>query len=108
MSLKITHSDDRVLCVYVPSGHNTKKQLARGHLFKGLQNYMENKSKRNENKITLWGVKCTINKMDRVSGNKTQTLNRLGSNYVLSKLIIDDGLEGLWRGENLDSCEFTH
>ena len=75
MSLKITHSDDRVLCVYVPSGHNTKKQLARGHLFKGLQNYME---------------------------------NRLGSNYVLSKLIIDAGLEGLWRGENLDSCEFTH
>ena len=53
VSLKITHSDDRVLCVYVPSGHNTKKQLARGHLFKGLQNYMENKSKRNENKITL-------------------------------------------------------
>ena len=42
-----------VFCFYVLSGHNTKKQLVRGHLFKGLQNYMENKSKKNENKITL-------------------------------------------------------
>ena len=67
VSLKTTHSDDsddRVLCVYVLSGHNAKKQLARGHLFKGLQNYMENKSKKNENKMTLWDVNCTTNKMD--------------------------------------------
>ena len=43
-------SNDRVLCVYVPSGHSTRKQLASGRFFQGLQNYMKNKNEGNENK----------------------------------------------------------
>ena len=34
-----------VLCVNKPSGHSTKKQLARRRLFEGLQKYMDNKNK---------------------------------------------------------------
>ena len=53
VSFKVTPSNDRVLCVYAPSGHSTKEQLARGCFFEGLQNYMENKNDENENKIML-------------------------------------------------------
>ena len=49
MSFKVTPTNDRVLCVNAASGHKTKEQLATGHFFEGLQNYMENKSKGNEN-----------------------------------------------------------
>ena len=35
------------------------------------------------------------NKMDRECGNKTQRLHIFGFNYTLSKLIVDNGLEGL-------------
>ena len=31
-------------CIYSPLGHNTRKQLARGRFFEGLQNYVENKN----------------------------------------------------------------
>ena len=48
---KIAPLNDRVLCVYALSGHNTREQLARGHFFEGLQTYMENKTQENENKI---------------------------------------------------------
>lgn len=43
-----------------------------------------------------------INKMDRDGdcGNKTQKLYRCCSNYVLSKLIIDNGLEDLWKTQD--------
>ena len=58
--------------------------LGGGHFFEGLQNYMENECVRNENKIILWDFNCT-----------------------LSKLILDNGLEDLWRRENQDSSEFT-
>ena len=47
-----------------------------------------------------------MDKMDRDVGNKTQRLYRC-SNYALSKLIVDNGLEDLWRKENTDSSEFT-
>ena len=42
VSFKVTATNDRVLCVYAPSGNSTRKQLARGHFFEGLQNYMGN------------------------------------------------------------------
>ena len=42
VSIKVTPSNDRVLYVYVLSGYNTSKLLARGCFFKGLQNYIEN------------------------------------------------------------------
>ena len=45
--------------------------------------------------------------MDTDGGNKTQRLYRSCSNYALSKLIVDHGLEDLWRRENPDSSEFT-
>ena len=51
---------------------------------------------------------CTMDKMDRVGGNKTQRLYRYGSKFVLSKPIVDNGLWDLWKMENQDSSEFTH
>ena len=33
---------------------------------------------------------------------------RCGSNYALPKLIVDNGLENLWRMENPDSSEFSY
>ena len=50
MSFKVTPSNDRVLCVYAPSGYSTREQLARGRFFEGIQKYMENKNEENENK----------------------------------------------------------
>ena len=50
---------------------------------------------------------CTMDKMDRDSENKILRLYRCCSNYALSKLIVDNGLEDLWRRENPDSHEFT-
>ena len=74
VSFKVTPSNDRVLCIYAPSGHSTREHLARGRFFEGLQNYMKNKNKGNND---------------------------------LSKLIVDNALEGLWRRKNPDSSEFT-
>ena len=45
--------------------------------------------------------------MGRHAGDKPQRLCRCGSNYALSKLIVDNGLEDLWRMRNPDSSEFT-
>ena len=92
MSFKITPSNNRVLCVYARSGHNSREQLTRGSFPEGLQNCMENRDEVNENKITLRDFDCTMDKMDRDSGNKTQTIYRCGYNYVMSKLIVDNGL----------------
>ena len=69
---------------------------------------MENKNEGNENKIILGDFNRTVGKMDRDGENKRQTLYRCCSNYALSKLIVNNGLEDLWRRENLDSPEFTH
>ena len=76
-----------------------------GGFFKGLQKYMQNKNEGNENKIMVWVLNCTMDKIDRDGENKTQRLYRCCSNYALSKLIVDNGLEDLWRRENLDSPE---
>ena len=72
-----------------PSGYSIREHLARGHSFKGLQNCMENKNERNENKIIFGSFNCTMHKMNRYDGNKTQILYRCCSNYAL---IIDNGL----------------
>ena len=50
-----------------------------------------------ENKMKFGGFNCTMNKMDRDGGNKTQILYRCGSYYTLTKPILDNGLEDLWR-----------
>ena len=68
---------------------------------------MENKNKGNENKIILEDFNCIMDKMDRDGENKTQRLYWCCSSYALSNLILDNGLEDLWRRENPDSAEFT-
>ena len=105
MSFKVTPSNDRVLWVYAPSGQSTKEQLVGGRFFEGLQNYMQIKKDGKENNIILGDFNCTMDKMERDGRNKT--LYRCRFNYALSKLIVDTGLEDLWRRENPDSSEFT-
>ena len=90
------------------SRYSTREQLARGeHFFEGLKSCIQNKNEGNENKIMLGGLNCTMDKIDRDGENKTQRLYRCCSNYALSKLIMDNGLEDLRRSENPDSPEFT-
>ena len=91
LSFKITPSKDRVLHVYAPLGHNTRKQLARGHFFEGLQIYMENESEGNKRKMILGDFDYIMDKIGRNSGNKTQRLYRCGCKYALSKPIVDQG-----------------
>ena len=66
---------------------------------------MQNKNEGNENKLILGVLNCTMEKIDRDGENKTQRLYRCCSNYILSKIVVDNGLEDLWRRENLDSPE---
>ena len=47
-----------------------------------------------------------MDKIDRDGEDKTQRLCRCCSNYALSNLIVDNGLEDLWRSENPDSPKF--
>ena len=47
VSFKVTPSYDRVLCIYPPSGHSNREQLARGRFFEGLQDHIENKTEGN-------------------------------------------------------------
>ena len=68
---------------------------------------MENKNKGNENKIILEDLNCTMDEMDRDGENKTKKPYWCCSSYALSKLIVDNELEDLWRRENSDSPEFT-
>ena len=65
---------------------------------------MENKNEGNENEIILGDFNCTMDKMERDDRNKT--IYRCRFNYALSKLIVGNGLENLWRRENPDSSEF--
>ena len=51
-------------------------------------------------------LNCTIDKIDRDCENKTHRFYKCCFNYVLSRLIVDNGVEDLWRRENLDSPEF--
>ena len=78
-----------------------------GSFFDELQNCIENKNEGNENKIILGDFHCTKDKMGKDGENKIQRIYRCCSNYSLSKLIADNGLEDLWRRENQDSPEFT-
>ena len=50
---------------------------------------MENKNEGNENKLILGDFNCTMDKMDRCGGNKTQKLYRLCFSYAL---IVDNGM----------------
>ena len=46
--------------------------------------------------------------MDKMERNgRNNTLYKCHFNYALSKLIVDNGLENLWRREKPDSSEFT-
>ena len=108
LSFKVTPSNDSVLCVQASSENSTREQLAMGRFFEGLKNYMENKNEGNEKKTILGDFNSALDKMERDGENKTQGLYRCCSNYALSKLIADNGLEDLWRRENPDSPEFTH
>ena len=59
-SFKVVMTEfDRVLCGYALSGYSNREQLARGCFFEGLQSYMENKTKGNENKIIYGDFNCT-------------------------------------------------
>ena len=73
--------------------------MARGHLFEGLQNDVENKSEGNENRLVLGDFNHILNKMDRDGENKTQRLYWCGFNYALSKLMVDNGIVDLRRRE---------
>ena len=94
-SFRYTPTNERVLCVYAASGYSTGEQLDMGHFFEGLQNYMENENKGNDNKIILEDFNCTIDKVDSDGQNKTHRLYWCYSSYVLSNLIVDNGLENL-------------
>ena len=48
-----------------------------------------------------------MDEIGRDGENKIQILYRCCSNYTLSKLIVDNGFENLWRRESPDSPEFT-
>ena len=66
---------------------------------------MENKNEENENKIILGDFNCTMDKMERDRKNKN--FYKCHFNYSLSKLIVDNGLQDLWRRDDPDSSEFT-
>ena len=76
-----------------------------GRFFEGLQNYMESKSEENKNKIRPGDFTCIMDEMERSGTNKI--LYRYCFNCTLSKLIVDNGLEDLWRRVSPDSSEFT-
>ena len=105
VSFKVTTSNESSVCA--SSGYSTREQLARGRFFEGLQNYMQNKNEGNENKIMLGDLNSSIDKIDRDGENKTHRVYRCCSTYALSKLIVNNGFEDLWRKKNPDSPEFT-
>ena len=102
VSFNVILFNDRVLFGYAPSGHGTRKQLTKSVSLKDYKN------KRNENKIKLGYFNCTIDKTNRDSKSKTQILYRSWFNYALSKLILYNMLDDLWRRQNRDSSAFTH
>ena len=68
--------------------------------FEGLLKYIQNKNEGNKNKIMLEVLNCTMDKIYRDGENKTQRLYRCCCNYALSKIIVHNCLEDLWRREN--------
>ena len=89
ISFKVAPSDDRVLCVYAPSGHSNREQLIRKRFFEELSNYIDNKFKGNKNKIIMGDFNCTLNQMDRDERNQTQKRYRCHSTFALAKLIMN-------------------
>ena len=88
VSFKITLSNDRVLYVCSPSGHNTREQLIKDVSLKDYK--MENKYEGNENRIPLGDFNIIMDIMDRDGGNKTQRLywyRSKGPGYTGSTLI---------------------
>ena len=73
------------------------------HFFEELHNYVGYKNDENENKLLLGDFNCTMDKINRDGGNKTQRLHRHRSNYVLPKLIVLNGLDDLSRRKNPES-----
>ena len=51
-------------------------------------------------------LNCTIDKIDRDGEDKTHRIYSCCFYYALSRLIVDNGVEDLWRRENLDSPDF--
>ena len=98
LSFKFTSSNDRVLSVYAPSGYSTRKQLDRERFFKGLQIYVGNKYKGNENKAIFEDFDCTMDKIDRDDESKIQKLYWCCSSYVLSLWVM--GLRIYEEGRN--------
>ena len=103
-SLKVNTSNEGSLFAPLQSIAPESSWL-RGAFLKHYKKICKTKE-RNENKKMLGVLNCTMDKIDRVGENKTQRLYRCCSNYALSKLIVDNGLEDLWRRENSDSPEF--
>ena len=68
---------------------------------------MQKKNEGNGNKIMLAELNYTVDKIDKDGENKTQRLQRSCSSYALSKIILDNGLEDLWRRENQNFPAFT-
>ena len=68
---------------------------------------MQSKNEGNKNKIMLADLNCIMDKVDRDGENKTQRLSRCCSRYALSKVIVDNGIEDLWKREKPDSPEST-
>ena len=81
--------------------------MIRRRLFEELSNYIDNKFKGNENKIIMQDFNCRLSQMDRDERNKTQKWYRCHSTFALAKLIMENGLQDLWRRENPDIYEFT-
>ena len=55
-----------------PLLYSAREELARGHFFEGLQNYMQNKNEGNESKIMLANLNCTMDKRGTNGENKIQ------------------------------------
>ena len=96
VSLKVTTCNDSSL--FVPlRGIARGNNWLEGASLKGYKIICK-KNEGNENKIILGDLNCTMDKIDKDSENKTQRLYRCSSNYALSKLIVDNGLEDLGEG----------
>ena len=57
--------------------------------------------------VIMGDFTCTLDKMDRDEENKTHKRYRCHSTFALSKIVLKNGLEDLWRRENPDTYEFT-
>ena len=93
----------RVLCLCHSKVQHQRAARKGGAFLKDYKIICQKKG--NDNKITLGDLNCTMDKVDRDGKNKTQRTFRCCSNYALSKLIVDNGLEDLLRRENQYSPE---